>query len=180
MRNIFGNPVTSISDLKRVYEDGVAFNSKYRIEINFPPEMQTALNAETLNIACQGVEIPKMSVKTQKISYRGRPIVLKGQLSFDESFRITVQEQGHFQIRKELQKWISLSDSLTAGRSKPEYTIDEVYLYHLDTYGAPTLKTTFYGVFLSELGAIQLSDKGAEAITYDCTFSFSTYETEAV
>lgn len=179
MRNIFGNPVNTISDLKKVYQDGVPYNCKYRIEINFPPSLQTTLNAETLNIACQSAEIPKASVKTQKISYRGRPIVLKGQLSFDESFKITVQEQGHFQIRKELQKWIDIVDNLE-GTSQSQYTIDEVYLYHLDTYGKPTLKTTFYGVFLSELGAIQLSDKGAEAITYDCTFSFSTYETEAV
>ena len=139
----------------------------------------STLNAETLNIACQSAEIPKASVKTQKISYRGRPIVLKGQLSFDESFKITVQEQGHFQIRKELQKWIDIVDNLE-GTSQSQYTIEEVYLFHLDTYGKPTLKTTFYDVFLTELGAIQLSDKGAEAITYDCTFSFSTYETEAV
>lgn len=179
MRNIFGNPVNTISDLKKVYQDGVPYNCKYRIEINFPPSLQTTLNAETLNIACQSAEIPKASVKTQKISYRGRPIVLKGQLSFDESFKITVQEQGHFQIRKELQKWIDIVDNLD-GTSQSQYTIEEVYLFHLDTYGKPTLKTTFYGVFLSELGAIQLSDKGAEAITYDCTFSFSTYETEAL
>lgn len=179
MRNIFGNPVNTISDLKKVYQDGVPYNCKYRIEINFPPDLQTTLNAETLNIACQSAEIPKASVKTQKISYRGRPIVLKGQLSFDESFKITVQEQGHFQIRKELQKWIDIVDNLD-GTSQSQYTIDEVYLYHLDTYGNPTLKTTFYGVFLTELGAIQLSDKGAEAITYDCSFAFSTYETTAL
>ena len=48
MRNIFGNPVNTISDLKKVYQDGVPYNCKYRIEINFPPSLQTTLNAENI------------------------------------------------------------------------------------------------------------------------------------
>lgn len=175
----YPNPVTTITDLKATYKDGFAFDSKYRLELNFPAKIQSALASDKLNIVCQSIEIPKTSVRTQKIMYRGLPLTLKGQVSFDETFRISVQEQGHFQIRKAMQKWIDLCDNLD-GTSSEDYMIDEVYLYHLDTKGNPTLKITFYGVFLTEIGSISLSDTSTEAIKFDCTFSFSNYEIEAV
>lgn len=178
MRNIFGNAVNTIADLKYFYKDSVPYSCKYRLELNLPFNIGV-LDSYKLNIACQSIELPKASVKTQKINFRGRPLVLKGQLTFDESFKVTVQDNGHFEVRRELEKWIKACDSLD-GNSKEDYKIEEVYLYHLDCNGIPTIKTVFYGVFLSELGGFQLADKSADVITYDCVFSYSTYESETL
>lgn len=176
MREVDGNTINTISDLRNFYRDSVPYSCKYRIEINFPESVKASMGSAKLNIACQSAEIPRASVKTQKVYYRGRPLNLKGQLAFEEAFKVTIQDNGHFDVRRELEKWLAACDNLS-GDSLEDYKIDEVYLYHLDCYGKPTVKTTFYGVFLTELGGMQLSDRSAEAITYDCSFTYSICET---
>ena len=155
MRNIGDNTVNTISDLRNFYRDSLPWSCKYRIEINFPEAVKASIGSAKLNIACQSVEIPRASIKTHRVFYRGRPLGLKGQLSFDETFKITIQDNGHFDVRRELDKWLNACDNLD-GDSLEDYKIDEVYLYHLDGSGKPTMKTTFY----------------------DCTFTYSLFETE--
>lgn len=183
MRNDTGYPVRTITDLKNLYKDGVPFSSKYRLELSFPQKISSLAPSmsDTLDIACQSAEIPKETIKTQTVWYRGRPLNLKGQMTYDTSFKITVQDTGHFLVRKALERWMDLCDTIKSSeQSNEDYKIDEVYLYHLDTYGKPTLKTTFYGVFLNELGSISLSDKDTSAISYDCSFTYSTFITEVL
>lgn len=179
MRYIYGNEVQTISDLKKFYKDGVPYNSKYRLSMSLPTAIGQTLDSRDIDIACQSAEIPKSTVKTQKVWFRGRPLNIKGQLSYDDNFKITVQDSGHFKIRKFFEKWIYACDNLE-GKSIEDYTVKEVYLYHLDTLGKPTIKTTFYNVFLSELGSIQLNDKSTDLITYDCNFTYSTFESEVL
>lgn len=173
------NPVFTIADTRRVYEDGVPYSCKYRLELNFPLNLVNVVNAETLNVMCQSIEIPRETIKPIKVWFRGRPLNLKGQLSYEDTFKVTVQDTGHFSARKEFEQWIALSDNLD-NESSNDYKVDEVYVFHLDGKGKPTLKTTFYGVFLTELGGINLSDSSVEAITYDCTFAYSTFTTEVL
>lgn len=175
MRYIYGNEVQTIADLKKFFQDGVPYNSKYKISMSLPEAIRPSLESSKIDIACQSAEIPKSSVKTQKVWFRGRPLNLKGQLSYEDTFKITIQDSGHFEVRKALEKWIYACDNLE-GKSIEDYKVQEVYLFHLDTYGNPTIKTTFYSVFLSDLGGIQLSDKSTELITYDCSFTYSTFE----
>ena len=80
-----------------------------------------------------------------------------------DTFKDIGNAQNTIALVDELEKWIKACDSLD-GNSKEDYKIEEVYLYHLDNAGIPTIKTVFYGVFLSELGGFQLSDKSADVM----------------
>ena len=101
-----------IDDIKAQYKKGGIFPHKYEILITPPDNLFDTNFTKKLRILAKSASIPKKEVKTKTITYKGRPVVLRSQLDFGETCSVSVYEDSEMNVRKTLDKWMDLSDSL--------------------------------------------------------------------
>jgi hypothetical protein len=82
-------------------------------------------------------------------------------------------------VRKTLDKWISLSDSLN-GETIEDYHLGSLVVYQLDNENNRIYGVEFKEVFLTSISEIKYSAERTDNITYDLTFAYSTWENKEV
>lgn len=170
-----GNFVVTINDIRSLYRKGGVFGHKYEILITPPQNIFGSEFTKKLRILAKSATIPKKEIKTKTISYKGRPVVLRSQLDFGETCSVSVYEDSEMNIRKTLDKWITLSDSLEDGTIE-DYHLGSLVIYQLDNENNRIYGVEFKEVFLTSISEIKYSAERTDNITYDLTFAYSTWE----
>lgn len=166
----------TISDIKRQFYNGALFTSKYQIFITPPLSVNTNNITRTLTVLAKSASIPEHKIGASEIKLKGRPVTVRQQLEFGNSYNITVYEKSDMLIRKTLDKWIDISDSLyDSGDSS--YCNGSIRIYQLDGEGNYVYGIEFYDVFLTSIGSVSYdSSSSGEVITYDLSFSYSGWD----
>lgn len=165
-----------INDIKAQYKKGGIFPHKYEILITPPDNLFDTNFTKKLRILAKSASIPKKEVKTKTITYKGRPVVLRSQLDFGETCSVSVYEDSEMNVRKTLDKWIDLSDSLE-DKSIEDYYQGSITIYQLDNKNNRIYGVEFKEVFLTSISEIKYSAERSDILTYDLTFGYSTWNT---
>lgn len=170
-----GNFVVTINEIRSLYRKGGVFGHKYEVLITPPQNIFGSEFTKKLRILAKSATIPKKEIKTKTISYKGRPVVFRSQLDFGETCSVSVYEDSEMNIRKTLDKWITLSDSLEDGTIE-DYHLGSLVIYQLDNENNRIYGVEFKEVFLTSISEIKYSAEKTDNITYDLTFAYSTWE----
>lgn len=166
--------VLTLKDLKNQFITSPLQTNKYRLIITPPAKFNELLLSYKLAVLSKSFAMPKREVKTKKISFHGRPVYVRSQLEFQESLTVSVYDDSNMNLRKILERWLSSVDDIN--NSEKEYKGGNIKLYQLDSDNNEIYGVNFNDVFITSLGDITYSADSHDIITYDITFSYTTFE----
>lgn len=165
----------SITDLKNQFIKSPLMTCRYSLLITPPSSVNQMLLSYKLAVLSKSITMPKISAGFKKISYRGRPVLVRSQLEYDDNVTVSVYEDCNMNVRRMLEKWINAVD--IRGNGYDKYKDGEIVLYQLDNNNNEVYGVRFNDVFLTGLGEISYTAEGHEIPSYDLTFAYSGFET---
>ena len=172
--------MANINDFKTKLAGGGARKNQFKVTMPFPGYAQVGGETEELAFLCQTASIPAMSVGTTTVNFRGRPIYLAGDRTF-EAWTITVLNDTNFRLRDAFERWQNGINNMSdnEGLTNPvDYQVD-IFVDQLDRNGATLKSYTLRGAFPTSLADIDLSYTDNNSIeTFTTTFTYQYFETD--
>ena len=141
----------------------------------FPGYAQVGGETEELAFLCQSTSIPAMAIGTTTVNFRGRPIYLAGDRTF-EPWTIKVLNDTNFKLRDAFERWQNGINNMSdnEGLVNPaDYQVD-AFIDHLDRNGGTTIKSyTLRGCFPTSISPIDLDMEPTDAVEdFDVSFRY--------
>lgn len=134
------------------------------------------LVSDALNVRCESVEIPKVSVQKFEVMVRGHKTMQPGLIDYGNSISLTFTETVDNTIRKLVKGWRELIWSSRQGRSFPKKDLEATLLItELDNQDKVRSKITVYGCFLESDDFGTLDGSTSDAIKPSITLSFDYF-----
>ena len=170
--------MANISDFKAKLAGGGARNNQFKVTMPFPGYSQVGGEIEDLAFLCTATNIPAMNVAEVPVNFRGRPIYIAGDRSFD-TWPITVLNDTDFKLRNAFERWQNGINNMSdnEGLTNPaDYQVD-AFVDQLDRNGATIKSYTLRGAHPTSIAAIALDYETNNAIeTFDVTFQYQYFE----
>jgi len=170
--------MANISDFKAKLAGGGARNNQFKVTMPFPGYSQVGGEIEDLAFLCTATSIPAMNVAEVPVNFRGRPIYIAGDRSFD-TWPITVLNDTDFKLRNAFERWQNGINNMSdnEGLTNPaDYQVD-AFIDHLDRNGNTIKSYTLRGLFPITLSDIGLSYAPTTDIeTFGVTFRYQFFE----
>lgn len=165
-----------ISDFKAQLVGGGARANQFRVDLTFPSYVaQGVVAGQQAQFLCKAASLPASTIENTGIQYRGRPINLAGERTF-EPWTITVYNDTSFNIRNAMEQWAHGIQSLntTEGRVNPrDYQVD-LQVEQLDRNGATIKQYKFIDAWPINIGPIALDyDTVNQIETFEVTFQYN-------
>ena len=171
--------MASITDFKAKLSGGGARANQFKVTMPFPGYAQVGGETEELAFLCQSTSIPAMAIGTTTVNFRGRPIYLAGDRTF-EPWTIKVLNDTNFKLRDAFERWQNGINNMSdnEGLSNPvDYQVD-AFVDQLDRNGNTLKSYTLRGAFPTEVAAIDLNyGTNDEVETFGVTFQYQYFET---
>jgi hypothetical protein len=170
--------MANISDFKAKLAGGGARNNQFKVTMPFPGYSQVGGEIEDLAFLCTATSIPAMNVAEVPVNFRGRPIYIAGDRSFD-TWPITVLNDTDFKLRNAFERWQNGINNMSdnEGLTNPaDYQVD-AFIDHLDRNGNTIKSYTLRGLFpisISEIGLSYAPTTDVE--TFGVTFRYQFFE----
>jgi len=170
--------MANISDFKAKLAGGGARNNQFKVTMPFPGYSQVGGEIEDLAFLCTATSIPAMNVAEVPVNFRGRPIYIAGDRSFD-TWPITVLNDTDFKLRNAFERWQNGINNMSdnEGLTNPaDYQVD-AFIDHLDRNGNTIKSYTLRGAFpisISEIGLSYAPTTDVE--TFGVTFRYQFFE----
>jgi len=170
--------MANINDFKTKLAGGGARKNQFKVTMPFPGYAQVGGETEELAFLCQTASIPAMNINTSTVYFRGRPIYLAADRTF-EPWTITVLNDTNFRLRDAFERWQNGINNMSdnEGLVNPvDYQVD-AFVDHLDRNGATIKSYTLRGCFPTSVGSIGL-DMGEtnDVETFECSFRYLNFE----
>ena len=170
--------MANINDFKTKLAGGGARANQFKVTMPFPGYAQVGGETEELAFLCQVTSIPAMSIGTTTVNFRGRPIYLAADRTF-EPWNITVLNDTNFKLRDAFERWQNGINNMSdnEGLTNPaDYQVD-AFVDQLDRNGATIKSYTLRGAHPITIAAIALAYDTNNAIeTFDVTFAYQYFE----
>ena len=170
--------MANISDFKAKLAGGGARNTQFKVTMPFPGYSQVGGEIEDLAFLCTATSIPAMNVAEVPVNFRGRPIYIAGDRSFD-TWPITVLNDTDFKLRNAFERWQNGINNMSdnEGLTNPaDYQVD-AFVDHLDRNGNTIKSYTLRGLFPITISEIGLSYAPTTDIeTFGVTFRYQFFE----
>jgi hypothetical protein len=170
--------MANISDFKAKLAGGGARNNQFKVTMPFPGYSQVGGEIEDLAFLCTATSIPAMNVAEVPVNFRGRPIYIAGDRSFD-TWPITVLNDTDFKLRNAFERWQNGINNMSdnEGLTNPaDYQVD-AFVDHLDRNGNTIKSYTLRGLFPITISEIGLSYAPTTDIeTFGVTFRYQFFE----
>ena len=171
--------MANITDFKAKLAGGGVRANQYKVTMPFPGYAQVGGETEELAFLCSATVVPAFSVGDVPINFRGRPIYVAGDRSFD-TWSITVLNDTNMKLRNAFERWQNGINNMTdnEGLSNPvDYQVD-AFVDQLDRNGNTLKSYTLRGAFPTEVAAIDLNyGTNDEVETFGVTFQYQYFET---
>ena len=171
--------MANINDFKTKLAGGGARKNQFKVTMPFPGYAQVGGETEELAFLCQTASIPAMSVGTTTVNFRGRPIYLAGDRTF-EAWTITVLNDTNFRLRDAFERWQNGINNMSdnEGLTNPvDYQVD-AFVDQLDRNGNVIKSYTFRGMFPTTLDDIALSYGDNNSVeSFTATHRYQYFET---
>ena len=170
--------MANINDFKAKLAGGGARSNQFKVTMPFPGYAQVGGEIEDLAFLCRATTIPAMNVGVVEVPFRGRPIYVAGDRSFD-TWSITVLNDTNMRVRNAMERWQNGINNMSdnEGLTNPiDYQVD-AFVDQLDRNGNNIKSYTLRGCFPTSIGAVDLSYAPTDTIqTFGVTFRFQFME----
>lgn len=165
-----------ISDFKAQLVGGGARANQFRVDLTFPSYVaQGVVAGQQGQFLCKSASLPASTIENVQIQYRGRPINLAGERTFD-TWTIQVYNDTSFNIRNAMEQWSNGIQNLgsTEGRVNPrDYQVD-LQVEQLDRNGATIKQYKFVDAYPISVGQIALDyDTVNQIEVFEVTFQYN-------
>ena len=171
--------MANINDFKAKLAGGGARANQFKVTMPFPGYAQVGGETEELAFLCNATSIPAMSIGTTTVNFRGRPIYLAADRTF-EPWNITVLNDTNFRLRDAFERWQNGINNMSdnEGLTNPaDYQVD-AFVDQLDRNGATIKSYTLRGAHPKTIAAIPLAyDTNNQLETFDVSFAYQYFET---
>ena len=168
----------NINDFKAKLAGGGARANQFKVVLPFPGFAQVGGEIETLAFMCRGSQLPAMTVEEVPVMFRGRPIYIAGDRTF-EPWPVTVYNDTDFLLRNAFERWHNGINNMSdnEGLTNPaDYQVD-AFIDHLDRNGNTVKSYTLRGCFPLSIASIDLSyDAQAEIEQFEVSFRYQFFE----
>tara|TARA_B100001013_G_C24571237_1_gene426631 strand:- start:61 stop:588 length:528 start_codon:yes stop_codon:yes gene_type:complete len=168
----------NINDFKAKLAGGGARANQFKVVMPFPGYAQVGGEIETLAFMCKGTSLPGFTVTPIPVSFRGRPIYVAGDRTF-ETWSVTVYNDTDFLTRNAFERWHNGINNMSdnEGLTNPaDYQVD-AFVDHLDRNGNTIKSYTFRGLWPTVVAPITLSYDPIDTIEdYEVTFQYNFFE----
>jgi len=170
--------MANINDFKTKLAGGGARKNQFKVTMPFPGYAQVGGETEELAFLCTATSIPAMNIGTVTVNFRGRPVYLAGDRTFDP-WKITVLNDTNFRLRDAFERWQNGMNNMSdnEGLVNPvDYQVD-AFIDHLDRNGAAIKSYTLRGCFPIGIQEIALDmDQATEVEKFDVDFRYLNFE----
>jgi hypothetical protein len=168
-----------IDSFKTQLQSGGVRSNQFRVDISLPSNTGPDVT-EKIQYLCSSTTLPKQTIGTTEVAFRGRKLQLAGDSRTYEPWDITVV-QDSFDVYDSFEAWQNLindtlSNKIVAGNAD-NYKVDAL-VTQLDRDGDPIKTFILHGCFPSDIAAIDLSmDTDDEVQTFDVTLTYDYFTT---
>jgi len=157
---------------------GGARNSLFKVDIQNPINGGNDIQVPLL---CRAAQIPASTLTPIEVPYFGRRIKIAGNRTFAE-WTVTILNDEDFALRNAMEQWTNSINSFqgnlrTTGGASPTLYKSSAQVTHYGKDGQELRIYNFIGLFPTEIGAIDLSWDGGDAIEeFTATFQYDYWE----
>lgn len=169
--------MANIAELKSAVGAG-ARASKYRLNFSIPSTVTTSSNLQDADALCKATQFPGMTIGQIEVWEQGRKLVLPGDTVYENAWTVSFYLTEDHALRRDMIAWMKSADHFqnNTHSGNPAEVMGELSVEQLDSAGNPTAKYTFHNVFVSEVGAVEISDETIDTISeFDVTFAFTDW-----
>ena len=167
----------TLNELKSAIGAGARAN-KYRLNFSVPPTVATVSDLSRADALCKSTQFPGMTIGQIEVWGQGRKLLIPGDTSYENTWTVSFYLTEDHALRRDMISWMRSADHFQNNQHSgaPGDIMGELSVEQLDSAGNPTSKYTFHNVFVSEVGAVEVSDETADTISeFDVTFSFTDW-----
>ena len=170
--------MANITDFKAKLAGGGVRANQYKVTMPFPGYAQVGGETEELAFLCSATVVPAFSVGDVPINFRGRPIYIAGDRSF-ETWSMTVLNDTNMKLRNAFERWQNGINNMTdnEGLTNPADYQTDAFVDQLDRNGNTIKSYTLRGCFPTSIAAIELSYEPTTTVqTFGVTLRFQFME----
>ena len=170
--------MANINDFKTKLAGGGARANQFKVTMPFPGYAQVGGETEELAFLCQVTSIPAMSIGTTTVNFRGRPIYLAADRTF-EPWTVTVLNDTNFKLRDAFERWQNGINNMSdnEGLTNPVDYQTDCFVDHLDRNGNTIKSYTLRGLMPIGISAIDLNyDEQAAVEEFTVEFRYQYFE----
>ena len=170
-----------IDSFKTQLQSGGVRSNQFRVDITLPTIVAGGNSAkEKIQYLCSATTLPKQTIGTTEVAFRGRKLQLAGDSRTYEPWDITVL-QDDFTVYNAFEDWQNMMSDVLTGKlntSTNDYKAT-AEIFQLDRDGLTVKQIKLWGCFPSDIAAIDLSmDTDDEVQTFDVTLTYDYFTTE--
>jgi len=167
-----------IDSFKTQLQSGGVRSNQFRVDISLPSNTGPDVT-EKIQYLCSATTLPKQTIGTTEVAFRGRKLQIAGDTRTFEPWDITVLNDD-FSVYNACEDWQNLMNDVLSNKTTAEvdmYKVDAI-VTQLDRDGNPIKEFILHGCFPSDIAAIDLSmDTDDEVQTFDVTLTFDYFTT---
>ena len=170
--------MANITDFKAKLAGGGVRANQFKVTMPFPGYAQVGGETEELAFLCSATTVPAFSVGEVPINFRGRPIYVAGDRSFD-TWSITVLNDTNMKLRNAFARWQNGINNMSdnEGLTNPADYQTDAFVDQLDRNGNNIKSYTLRGCFPTSIGSIDLSYEPTTTVqTFGVTLRFQFME----
>lgn len=164
--------------IEKVGKDGIALQSKYRVDISIPQSLLAATmigsyTTEDISLYCHMTSIPKVSMNTSNIKTYGPARQYAYERSSSESIPMLFYVDRDMKIKKFFDVWMDKIHSLKNFHLSyyNDYATD-IKITQLDNQGKDVYSVILNGAFPKTINDLQLSANSSEPHSLDVNFAY--------
>ena len=170
-----------IDSFKNQLQSGGVRSNQFRVDMTLPTIVAGGTTAASkIQYLCSATTLPKQTIGTTEVPFRGRKLQIAGDTRTYEPWDITVV-QDDFEVYNAFEAWQNkindtLSNRIAAGDTD-DYKVDAI-VTQLNRDGKEIKTFILHGCFPSDIAAIDLSmDTDDEVQTFDVTLAYDYFTT---
>ena len=169
-----------IDSFKTQLQSGGVRSNQFRVDITLPPIVAGGNAAkEKIQYLCSATTLPKQTIGTTEVPFRGRKLQIAGDTRTFEPWDITVLNDD-FSVYNTFEDWQNLINDVMSNKtlSAVDSYKAEAEIHQLNRDGNSIKQITLHGCFPSDIAAIDLSmDTDDEVQTFDVTLTYDYFTT---
>lgn len=174
--------MASISEFLSNLQGGGARPNRFEVLVDFPSFAAAQDAIRQTAFLCQSTQLPGSSIGTMEVGFRGRPLKLAGDRTF-EDIDLTFYNDTDFVLRDAFESWHNAMNQYNSNKGLPnpsEY-LSTVSLYQLDNSDNRVKEYVLKLAWPTNIAPIELAQDSNDQIeTFAVTFAYSDIIIEGV
>ena len=169
-----------IDTFKTQLQSGGVRSNQFRVDMTIPVFVPGAAAAKTqIQYLCSATTLPKQTIGTTEVAFRGRKLQIAGDTRTFEPWDITVLNDD-FSVYNTFEDWQNLMNDVMSNKTLSAVNSykAEAEVHQLNRDGDSIKIIKLHGCFPSDIAAIDLSmDTEDEIQTFDVTLTYDYFTT---